>query len=83
MKILLCVAPISCSAECVFSVLDRVKTKLRNNIGNAKISHLVTLNFYPVMVDSIDLIYFCNNFIKKSNMKIKGTNYLESLYKPI
>ena len=46
-QIMLCLMPTSMSSERSFSVLDRVKTKLRNAMGNERILNLEMLTFYP------------------------------------
>ena len=65
-KIMLCVIPTSIRAERSFSVLDRVKTKLHNSMGDERISNLVMLSFYPEMVNSIDIISLCNKFVSQT-----------------
>ena len=65
-KIMLCVMPTSISAERSFSVLDRVKTKLHNSMGDKRMSNLMMLSFYPEMVNSIDIISLCNKFVSQT-----------------
>ena len=58
--------PTSLSAEWGFSMLERVKTKLRNNMGNTQISNLVLLAAYPDLVRDINIIDICNKFCEKT-----------------
>ena len=66
-RIMLLIMPTSMSAERVFSALDRVRTKLRNNMGDKRLSDLVMLNFYPEMVDDMDVINVCNTFVSRTS----------------
>ena len=54
--IILCLMPTSISAERSFSVLDRVKTKLRNAMGDERMSSLAMLKVCPDMVENINVI---------------------------
>ena len=62
-KILLNLMPTSISAECSFSVLARMKTKLRSTMCDERMNDLVTLAFCLDMVKSIDLISLSNKFV--------------------
>ena len=62
-KVILTLMPTSIGVKHNFSVLDRVKTKLRNSLSDKKMSDLVVLSFYPDMVSSIDIISLCNKFV--------------------
>ena len=55
--------PTSISAERSFSVLDRVKTKLRNSMGDERMSNLSILATYPDMVENMDVTSLCNKFV--------------------
>ena len=59
---MLCLMPTSISAERSFSVLDRVKTKLRNSMGDERMSNLSILATYPDMVENMDVVSLCNKF---------------------
>ena len=60
---MLLIMPASMSAEHIFLALDRVRTKLRNNMGDKRLSDLVMLNFYPEIVGDMDVINICNTFV--------------------
>ena len=75
-RIMLLIMPTSMSAERVFSALDRVRTKLRNNMGDKRLSDLVMLNFYPEMVDDMDVINICNIFVSRTS----HTNKRDALF---
>ena len=75
-KIMLCMMPTSISAERSFSVLDRVKTKLRNKMGDERMTNLIIFSFYPEMVETIDLIALRNKFVSQTSY----TNKRESLF---
>ena len=65
-KIILTLMSTSISAKCIFSIFDRVKSKLRNSLSNEKMSNLVIINFYPDMVLMIDIISLCNKFAQQT-----------------
>ena len=44
---------VSIDTKWVFSVLNQVKTKLRNNIGDDWMSNLVMMNSYPGIVQNM------------------------------
>ena len=60
-KILLTLMPTSISAE-------RSLTKLGNSMRDERMNNLVTLAFYPDMVESIDLISLCNKFVATTHL---------------
>ena len=80
-KMMLCVMPTSISAERSFSVLDRVKTKLRNSMGDERMSNLVMLSFYPEMASSIDIASLRNKFVPKHNTLVGERSFLENLWR--
>ena len=53
----------STTSERSFSYLRMVKTYLQNRIENQRLSDLTLLNFYPVLVNEIDLIDIANKFV--------------------
>ena len=59
---MLCVMPISASAEQKFSALDRVKTGSRNVIGDKRMHYLVMLTSHPDKLDEVDIIKVANKF---------------------
>ena len=59
--------PTSISAERSFYVLDRVKTKLRNQMGDERMSDLIMLASCPEIVETIDLISLFNKFVAKTD----------------
>ena len=62
-KIMLTLIPAGISTEDVFSVLERVKIKLRKSLSDKKMFNLVIFSFYPDMVSSIDIILLYNKFV--------------------
>ena len=62
-QIMLCLMPTSISAERSFSVLDRVKTKLRNSMGDERMSNLSILATCPDVVGNMDVTPLCNKFV--------------------
>lgn len=58
--------PTSISAERSFSVLRRVKTKLRNSMGDERMFHLAMLKFYPSMEETIHIVALCNKFVPQT-----------------
>ena len=75
-KIMLTSITTSISGERTFSTLDRVKTKLRNCMGDERMSDLVLLESYPEMVATIDLVPLWNEFIAATSY----TNAREKLF---
>ena len=76
-KIILCKAPASTTAERTFSCMGLVKNKLRNSMGDTRFSDLCMLAQYPDILDDIDIIKICNTFVQKTTytnrrMKVFG-----------
>ena len=67
-KILLTPMPTNISAERSFLALARVKTKLRDTMGDERMNNLVTLAFHLGMAASIDLISLCNKCIAATHL---------------
>ena len=61
--------PASISTERIFSVLGRVKIKLRNSLSDEKMPNLVILSFYPGMVLSMHIILLCNKFAEQTSVR--------------
>ena len=58
--------PNTASAERSFSKLDAIKTKLRNQIADNRMSNLVLLSAHLDEVESIDIIKICNKFTERT-----------------
>ena len=60
---MLCLMPTRISAERSFSVLDRVKTKLRNSMGDDRIFNLPILATHSDMVENMGVVALCNKLM--------------------
>ena len=59
------------SAERSFSTLRRLKTSLRNTMGQKRLTALAVCNIHKRYVDNLDVNDLCDNFIRKTNERRK------------
>ena len=68
-RILLVLPATSCTAERSFSCLRRLKSWLRSNMGEQRLTYLALLNINRELVDNIDLKKVVNGFVKGATVR--------------
>ena len=53
-------------SEGSFSVMRRIKSYLRNTMGQARLNHVIVLNIYKEKLDALDLTPIANEFVSGS-----------------
>ena len=68
-RLLLVLPATSCTAERSFSCLRRLKSWLRSNMGEQRLTYLALLNINRELVDNIDLKKVVNGFVKGATVR--------------
>ena len=58
-------------SERSFSVMRRVKSYLRNTMGQARLNHLMVLNIYKEQLDKLDLMAIANEFVSGNEHRLR------------
>ena len=58
------------SSEWSFSAMKRLKTYLRSTMGQSRLNHLMVLNTYKEMLDSMDIVSVANEFIQANEHRL-------------
>ncbi len=66
MKLILIMPATNASSERSFSALRRVKSYLRNTMGQERLNHLMVLHVHRDITDSLDMISVANEFVADS-----------------
>lgn len=59
------------TAERSFSSLRRIKTYLRNRLSQEHLNHRMFLNIHKELLDQVDLIAVCQEFVDKNDRRVK------------
>ena len=70
-RLLLTISCSSAEAERSFYGLRRLKTYLRNSMGQKRLNHLAVLNVHQEMADNIDLVAIAKDFLSKCDSRLR------------
>lgn len=71
-KLLLVIPVSSCTAERSFSSLRRLKSFLRSTMSQKRLNDVMILNVHGDIVENLDLEQLCNEFIKRSSVRMNS-----------
>ena len=58
------------SSERSFSAMKRLKTYLRSKMGQSRLNHLMVLNTYKEMLDSMDIVSVADEFVQANEHRL-------------
>ena len=58
------------SSERSFSTMKRLKTYLQSTMGQSRLNHLMVLNIYKEILDSMDMISIANEFVQGNEHRL-------------
>ena len=70
-RIILVMPASNAVSERSFSVMRRVKSYLRNTMGQARLNHLMVLNIYKEQLDKLDLMAIANEFVSGNEHRLR------------
>ena len=70
MRLILVVPSTNASSERSFSTMKRLKTYLRSTMGQSRLNHLMVLNIYKEILDSMDMISIANEFVQANELRL-------------
>ena len=71
LKLVLIMPATNSTSERSFSALRRVKTYLRNTMGQERLNNLMVLHVHKEITDKLDLISIANEFVGDSDHRLK------------
>ncbi len=71
LKFVLIMPASNSTSERSFNALRRVKTYLRNTMGQERLNHLMVLHVHKELTDDLDLISIANEFVGDSEHRLK------------
>ena len=69
-RLILVVPSTNASSERSFSTMKRLKTYLRSTMGRSRLNHLMVLNIYKEILDSMDMISIANEFVQANEHRL-------------
>ena len=69
-RLILVVPSTNASSERSFSTMKRLKTYLRSTMGQSRLNHLMVLNIYKEILDSMDMISIANEFVQANEHRL-------------
>ena len=69
-KILLVMPATNAFSERCFSAMRRIKSYLRNTMGQERLNHLMLLHLHKEKLDKLDLVFIANEFVSGSEHRL-------------